>query len=68
LKLVKIVKPLPCSLANGPQMNTKGKDRGMPDAAVHWLHICCTMRANGSFAIRGNAEFFGCGMWKSDKG
>jgi len=26
-----------------------------------WLHICCTMRANISFAICGNAECFGCG-------
>jgi len=26
------------------------------------------MRANGSFAIRGNAEFFVCGMWQSDNG
>jgi len=26
------------------------------------------MRANGSFAICGNAEFFSCRMWKSDKG
>ena len=32
------------------------------------LHICCTMRANGSFTIRGNAEFFGCGIRKSDNG
>jgi len=29
----------------------------MPDTAMHRLHICCTVRANGSFAIRGNAEF-----------
>jgi len=36
---------------------------------MHRLHICCAMRANGSFAaIRGNAEFFTCGMRKSDKG
>jgi len=33
----------------------------MPDAGMHRLHICCAMRANGSFASRGNAEFFGCG-------
>jgi len=26
------------------------------------------MRTNGSFAIRENAEFFSCGMRKSDKG
>jgi len=47
---------------------TEGKDRGTPNAAMHRLHICCTTRANCSFAIRGNAEFFGCGMRKSDKG
>jgi len=41
--------------------NTEGKDPRMPGAAMHRLHICCTMRANGSFVIRGNAEFFGCG-------
>jgi len=28
---------------------------------MHRLHICCTMRANVSFAICGNAESFGCG-------
>jgi len=32
------------------------RDRGTPDTAMHRLHICCAMRANGSFAIRGNAE------------
>jgi len=48
--------------------NMEGKDHGMPDAYMHRLCICCTMRANGSFAICGNAEFFGCGMRKSDKG
>jgi len=26
------------------------------------------MGANGSFAIRGNAQFFSCGMLKSDQG
>ena len=40
----------------------------MPDAGMHRLHICFEMRANGSFAISENAEFFGCGMRKSDKG
>ena len=40
----------------------------MPDAGMHRLHICCAMRANGSFAIRGNAEFVSSGMRKSDKG
>jgi len=34
--------------------------------------IGCTsvvpMRANGSLVVRGNAEFFGCGMRKIDKG
>jgi len=29
--------------------NIEGKDPGMPDAAMHRLHICCTMWANGSF-------------------
>jgi len=29
----------------------------MPDTGMHQLHICFAMRANGSFAIRGNAEF-----------
>ena len=33
--------------------NTEGKDPGMPDTAMHQLHICCTMRANGSFVIHG---------------
>jgi len=46
------------------------KDRRMPDAPMHSLHICCTctMWANGSFTIRGNAEFFGCGMRKAIRG
>ena len=49
--------------------NTEGRHRWTPDVFMHWLHICCTMRANGSFAaIRGNAEFFTCRMRKSDKG
>jgi len=48
--------------------STEGKDPGMLDAAVHRLHMCCTMRANGSFAIHGNAKFFSCRMWKSDNG
>jgi len=48
--------------------STEGKDPGMPDADMHWLHICCTMPANGSFAIHGNAEFFGCGIRKNDNG
>jgi len=38
----------------------------MPDTGMHRLHICCAMRANGSFVIRGKAEFFGCGMRKSE--
>jgi len=46
--------------------NTEGKDRRTPDAPMHCLHICCTMRMNDSFVIHGNAEFFGCGMRKSD--
>ena len=33
---------------------------------MHRLHICCAMRANGRFAIHGNAEFFRCGMRKSN--
>jgi len=37
--------------------STEGKDPGTPDDAMHRLHICCTMRANGSFAIRGNTNF-----------
>ena len=48
--------------------NTEGRDRGMLDAAINWLHICCTVRANHTFAIHGNAEFFRCGMWKSNRG
>jgi len=48
--------------------NMEGRNRGTPDVAMHRLHICCTMRANGSFAMRRNAAFFGCGMRKSDKG
>ena len=36
--------------------NTKGRNRGTPDASVHRLHICCTMPANGSFAMHGNAD------------
>jgi len=44
--------------------NTEGMDPGTPDAAMHRLHICCTMRANGSFVIRRNAEFSGCRMKK----
>jgi len=39
--------------------NTEGRHRWTPDASMHRLHICCTMRANGSFAaIRRNVEFF----------
>ena len=49
-------------------MNTEGRHRGTPDVAMLRLHISCTMRANGSFAIRGNAEFFSCRMRKCDKG
>jgi len=39
-----------------------------PNVAMIRLHISCTMRVNGSFAIHGNAEFFSYGMRKSDKG
>jgi len=28
--------------------DTEGKDPGTPDAAMHRLHICCTMWENGS--------------------
>jgi len=48
--------------------NKEGKHCGTPDASMHWLHICYTMQANSTFAIHGNAEFFTCGMPKSDKG
>ena len=51
--------------------NTEGRQRWTPDASMYRLHICCTMRVNGSFAAirgNGNAEFFTCGMRKSDKG
>jgi len=62
-------KKLPYSLANGPHTkNTEGMHCVMPDVAMLQLHISCTMRANDSFAICGNAEFFSCGMRKSDKG
>jgi len=55
----------------------EGRDCGTPNAAMHRLYICCTMQLhkNGAifertvvFAIRGNAEFFSCVMWKSGKG
>jgi len=67
LGLIEIVKKLPYSLANGPQ-RSEGRHGVTPDVAMLRLHISCTMRANGSFAIRGNAEFFSCGMRKSHNG
>jgi len=48
--------------------NTEERHRGTPDVAMLRLHISCTVRTNGSFAIRRNAEFFSCGMRKSDRG
>jgi len=48
--------------------NMEGREHGMPYGAMHRLHIRCTLRVNGSFAIHGNVEFFGCGIRKSDKG
>jgi len=48
--------------------NTEGKDPGTPDTAMHWLHICCTMRANGSFVIRGNAELLSAECGKAIMG
>jgi len=48
--------------------NTEGTDPGTPDAAMHRLHICCTMRANGSFVICRNVEFLGCRMKKAIMG
>jgi len=67
LKLIEIVKN---TLFFGKQTtkNTEGRHRGTPEVAMLGLHISCTMRANGSFAIRGNAEFVSSGMRKSDKG
>jgi len=59
LKLVKFVTTL--FFGKWITKSMEGKDPGTPDAAMHRLHIRCTMRANHSFAIRGNAEFFTCG-------
>jgi len=66
LKLVEIVTTL--FFGKWITKSMEGKDPGTPDAAMHRLHMCCTMRANGSFAICGNAEFFSCGMRQSDNG
>jgi len=41
------------------EYSRKGMRDATLDSAMHRLHICCTMRANGSFAIHGNEEFFG---------
>jgi len=72
LKLIEIVKkttPFFGKLGKRITKNAEGRHRGtLDDTSMHRLHICCTMRANGSFAIRGNVEFFSCGMRKSDKG
>jgi len=67
LKLIEIVKKTTV-LWQTVHKNMEGRDRGTPDAGMHQLHICCTVRANCSFVICGNAEFFGCRMRQSDKG
>jgi len=67
LKLIEIVKPT-LFFGKKTAKNMEGREHGTPDSAMHRFHSCCTMRVNGSFAIHGNVEFFGCGMQKSDKG
>ena len=59
LKLVEIVTTL--FFGKWITKSTERKDPGTLDAAMYRLHVCYTMRANGSFAIRRNAEFFSCG-------
>jgi len=68
LKLIEIVKKTTLFFGKRTTKNTEGRHHVTPDIAMLRLHISCTMRANGSFAIRRNAEFFRCGMRKSDKG
>jgi len=53
LKLIEIVKKTTLFFGKQTTKNTEGRHRVMPDVAMLQLHISCTMRANGSFAIRG---------------
>jgi len=67
LKLIEIVKSYHVLWQTDHQKEygRKGpRDAGRCCASVA---ICCTMRANGSFAIHGNVEFFCCRMRKSDE-
>ena len=46
----------------------EGRHRVMPDVAMLQLHISLQCERTVVFAIRGNAEFFSCGMRKAIRG